>query len=702
MDYAGYCRMLLDMSDEISYIADIESYELLFMTRAAMDFFKLNRPEEYLGKKCYQILQGKESPCDFCTDPGVCENRHHRWTHYVDAIDKWIMFDDYQTLINGRLCRVGTACDITEQKRDSMRLSDNAVTETILLQCIRTLSKTDDFETAVQSFLETLGRFYRADRAYILEVNRDKNAFSNTFEWCYKGVSREIGNIQDVPMEALDDLGAGFSRLDEIYIANIDLIPKDGSLYAAMCNQNIQMLMVTPLNIGGVITGFLGVDNPRVNLERKAILQATADFVVDEIKKRRLMRQLEYTSYTDVLTGTFNRNRYIDDLNRIRKDAPKTFGAMVVDVNGLKRINDLYGHKHGDQLIKRAASVLTEALDEKIYRVGGDEFIVLFPGTDEAELESKAARVKERFLEESDCDVSIGVSWDKGTPNIDKEIFRADERMYAQKKNYYKSLLSEEQLIKSGAAEKVRREIEEGMFVVHYQPQVDMSTGKITGIEALVRKKDSEGGLRMPKRFVHFYEVHGMMPYVDIFVLKKAFDCIKELDLQKRGIALSVNVSQDTLLLPEFLQQMETNCRKHGVDPGCLKLEVAHRAINPGNEELKKVLESVRGAGFKIVLDDFGEGESNLDVLSEIMFDEIKFSKSMSTGVEHKPKAKIMARNMIRLCGEIQEAVCVVEGIENRMQADFFMEHRCMTAQGFYFHRPMCYEDLKVILESGT
>lgn len=698
MEYDGYCRLILDMSDDISYITDVDTYELLFMTRAAMRFFNLKDAEEYQGKKCYQILQGQEKPCEFCIRSGGCENQFHRWTHYVEKIDKWMMFEDFQALIDGKLCRVGTACDITAEKKRSSRLSDSVVMETLLLQCIRILSMTDDLDTAVSAFLETLGRFYRADRAYILEVDKGGETFSNTFEWCRKGVSSERENIQNVPMSELQDLGKSFGNKDNIYYAAIGQLPPDSAMYRVFLEQGIQELLVTPLTIEGRISGFLGVDNPRANLERRGILQATADFVVEELKKRRMLRQLEYTSYTDMLTGAYNRNRYIDDLARIKCDTLQTFGVMIVDVNGLKRINDLYGHKHGDMLIQRAARILLENLREPVYRLGGDEFIILFPDISEKDLEDRLDVIKQRFSEESDCDVSVGVSWENGDFNIDKVIFRADEQMYAQKKSYYRSLLSEEQLINSGAAAKVRREIDDGIFVVHYQPQVDMQSGRIVGVETLVRKRDSEGGLRMPNRFIHFYEAHGMLPYVDIFVLKKAVHCYKALGFKEKGLTISVNVSRDTLLLPEFVRQMEVNCARHNMAPECLKLEVAHKSINPGNAELMKVLHSVRRAGFKLVLDAFGEIGSSLDILAEMEFDEIKFSKSMADGIEQRKQNRIMAGNLIRLCDEIQNAGHVIEGIENERQAAFFKEHHCPVAQGFYYYRPMCSEQLERLL----
>ncbi|MBE5773530.1 MAG: EAL domain-containing protein [Clostridiales bacterium] len=700
MDYSGYCRTLLDSNDAIGYVADVNTYELLYMTEAAMQFFCVDGESAWRGRKCYEVLQGQDAPCDFCTDSGKCPRSFQRWTRYVEKIDKWMMFEDYQTLIGDRLCRVGNARDITAEKKRSARLSDSAVIETILLECIRTLSMTEHLELAVHSFLETLGRFYRADRAYILEIDKDGDSFSNTFEWCRKGISSEMDNIQDVPLDVLDALGKDFVGGDGIWLLFADSVPKHLKLYAAMQAQNITELMVTQLTVDGKNVGFLGVDNPRVNLDRKVLLQATADFVMVELNKRRMLRQLEYTSYTDMLTGCYNRNCYIDDLDRIRESGPETFGAMVVDVNGLKRINDLYGHKQGDLLIRRAADVLRETLDENIYRLGGDEFIVLFPDIGEDEFNACVERLKRRFDEESECDVSIGVSWDKGSPNIDKEIFRADERMYERKKSYYRSLLREEQLISTGAARKVRKEIADGLFVVHYQPQVDMTTGKITGLEALVRKKDGEGGLRMPRRFIHFYEAQGMLPYVDIFVLKQVVACIRELGLQEKGIAASVNVSIDTLLLPEFVKQMEVNCKKHGVDPAFLKLEVAHKAISPGNTALLKVLRSLRRAGFRLALDDFGETGSTLDILTEMEFDEIKFSRTMAGGIEQKPQNRIMARNILRLCAEMQGAVHVIEGVENREQAVFFNENGCHVAQGFYFHRPVCMEGLRELIQN--
>ena len=186
------------------------------------------------------------------------------------------------------------------------------------------------------------------------------------------------------------------------------------------------------------IIGFLGVDNPSANTNDLTLLKSVTFFVMDDIRKRKLFARLEEMSFTDMLTGLGNRNKYISTLEEIEKNPPKTLGIIYMDLNGLKIINDTYGHIYGDEMLKRIAGILINIFKEDVFRIGGDEFVVFCNNTSEEKFKEDIRYLRKIIDLDKDLSVSIGTDWNTGKIMVDKQIARADKFMYAEKKNYYK------------------------------------------------------------------------------------------------------------------------------------------------------------------------------------------------------------------------------------------------------------------------
>ena len=290
MNHEEYGLFILEEASGISYIVDIEKYELIYLTRAGMKAYGLEKKEDYIGKKCYKLLQGLDAPCPFCTNDRLRVGEHLRWDFYNKNINRWFTLDDTLVILDGKKCRVETATDKTEV----VQLSNQLSMETTLVKCLNALVATEDISEGIQSFLEILGKYYGANRAYVFEFDLEKQILDNTFEWCKEGVSAEIDNLQNIPLEVVDDWVKKFKTVGEFYITSLaeDSDPNSDE-YRILEAQGIESLIATPLIKKGEIVGFIGVDDPTQKTDDVSLLRSAADIMMIEIEKHRMTIELE-------------------------------------------------------------------------------------------------------------------------------------------------------------------------------------------------------------------------------------------------------------------------------------------------------------------------------------------------------------------------------------------------------------------------
>lgn len=702
MEHKTYDQLRESLMDSISYVSDMKTHEMLFMSDPAMALFGLQNHEEYRGRKCYQVLHGVDRPCTFCTNNKIAAERSAAWVQYNQRLKKWMLVNDCFNDANDRMLRVETMQEINGRQLWQQELTDQLNMETILLQCIQTLSSNTSMHAALSSFLEMVSRFYCADRAYIFEFNLEKQTLSNTFEWCAEGVSQEINNLQDIPLSVVDDWMVKFRADGEFFISSVDTDLDPESIdYKLLAAQNIDSLMAAPLFSKGVISGFIGVDNPEANLNNINLLRATSDFVAMEIDRRRILQDLEYLSYTDTLTGAYNRHKYVHDLNTRYKNPPQMLGILLVNINGLKSINSTFGQKYGDSIIVKTAKLLLENLTFDVYRIGGDDFIIPCPDIPRDQFILLEQKVRELFKAVPECDVSIGSSWGDTDLDLNTQILRADEQMRAEKQTYYHTAYTGGHLLGSTPASDVLEEIAAGHFLVYYQPKVDLQTKSIIGAEALVRKLDKDGTIVPPGQFIPQYEALNILMHVDLHVLDTALSTVRTLLDRGIDLCISVNFSRSTLIMPDFVSRVLSMCIQHSVPPSNIMLEVTETISTIDRDRLRDLLLEIRQAGLRLSLDDFGSKYSNTSILADIAFDEVKLDKTLVDDICQNTRSRTILKNLMGMCQELEDTLVVAEGIETSDQAELLESFSCDHGQGFHFYRPMPYDQFLSLVNNS-
>lgn len=424
--------------DEYVYVADAETHELIYMNKKALKGYGFQSNEEIVGLKCYEILQGNFAPCSICNNEQLRPGYFKEWEYYNTILKKDFHIKDTVIEDNGRLLRMEIAIDCGNPRRENSE--DYRNMEAALNRAMRVAIGQPTPDQTLEVMLEFLGKVLEADRTYIFEKN-DHNHDDNTYEWVAKGVTPEKDTLQDLPPEICAQWYQKFGENQNIVTENLeDIKEKDPTMYEVLARQNIHSLVVVPLYDDEKVIGFYGVDNPPARYFEYVLelLQIMGHFIVSSVKRRDLVKELEYMSYTDPLTGMGNRyamEKYIADTK-----PEEEIGVVYCDVTGLKRVNDKEGHSAGDRLIRQCCECLKHVFaGQGMFRIGGDEFIVLCRGLQEKELYDKAEELK-ADLKANHVTMAVGAATaTRKAVGEDHLLTEAERRMYQDKAEYYQN-----------------------------------------------------------------------------------------------------------------------------------------------------------------------------------------------------------------------------------------------------------------------
>lgn len=517
---------LINEMSELVYVVDITTYDLLFINRAGKEMFGL---EDISGMKCYRALQGKDRPCEFCTTSRLRPNQFFTWEHTNPLLHRHYLLKDRLIDWEGRRARVEIAFDTTDGETEKINLRNSLAAENLVTECAQILFADSYGNHYIDQVLCKTGTFLESDRAYIFEISG--NTMNNTYEWCASGVEAQIEKLQDVPVNIINRWQNAFRRHKCILIEDTEHVSSESTdEYEILKQQGIHSLIAAPIYSNNIISGYIGVDNYTIQklANAPAILSSIGYFIGAKFEIMKSLRMLKRISYYDTLTELGNRNKFNTDISRIPDLDRQPVGILYLDVNGMKRINDEFGHYRGDATLRKTANKIKRLFrSEYTYRIGGDEFVIICVGTGEAEFDRKAYELRLSFKDEKDYTVSIGKYWSENNEDVLHILYRADELMYRDKKDFYhgRALSGRyrhglDDTLNLTQPDVLRKMMEAGKFPVYYQPKFSLKTHEFIGAEALVRCEFTPGNFIPPNNFVPLLEESRLICLLDFHVFQ--------------------------------------------------------------------------------------------------------------------------------------------------------------------------------------
>ena len=694
---------LLNEISELVYVSDPETYELLFVNQTGCQTLHL---ENYKHKKCYEVLQGKTSPCEFCTNDRLCDDNFYTWEFTNPSIGRHFLLKDKIIQWRGKTARMEIAFDITERELQKQELKNMLDVQTLITNCVRMLYAVDDLDQTINAVLTQIDEFLVSDRAYVFEIKDE--LMNNTHEWTAPGISPQLEKLQQLDLSLISDWLPFFEKNDCIIIDDVEQLQKTNtSAYATLHAQEITSLIAAPIFLDNKLAGYIGIDNYDSEKIKNSsyLLLSMSIFLSYAIRHRNHVDMLHRLSYHDLLTNALNRNAFMDVLSQFRPGQYASAGIIYIDINGMKEINDFYGHHQGDKiLITTVAKVFNLFKPDELFRIGGDEFVIITYDLTETDFYEKFNLLRNIFCEKTNLPFSIatGSCWVKSPSDLNSLLQQADSAMYADKKKFYygKEKTSRyrhnlDDILNLANYSALQEALTAGQFCIYFQPKISLDTEEFIGSEALIRYINQAGEIIAPNNFIPILEEARLIKMLDLYVFEevcKQINIWKERKLRVKPV--SINLSRSTLSYHFLADQLLALITKHNIDISLLELEVTETAEVDNQLVFSQALEKLKEYGFSISIDDFGVRNASLSLFTTINFDILKLDRSLVKTLAQNQKARILIRSLAVICSDLGIKL-IAEGVETLEQLDILKELRCNEVQGYLFSKPLPLNDFE-------
>jgi diguanylate cyclase (GGDEF)-like protein/PAS domain S-box-containing protein len=452
-------------------------------------------------------------------------------------------------------------------------------------------------------------------------------------------------------------------------------------------------------------------------LDEQGEIQRYISIRTDITERKELEEQAAFFAYYDDLTGLPNRRKFNKDLsekmNSLQNGKEAELSVIFLDLDRFKYINDTKGHTFGDFVLKTVVHLMAGQLGSKarMYRLGGDEFTIIFESSSYREIQQQANRLLTLFKspllfadEEFFLSLSMGISvYPFHGDNIEMLVKNADVAMYRAKDiggnrvEYYSNDLSEDIQKEMSLENELRKAIDREEFTLVYQPKMNLKTNQISGLEALIRWNHPDIGHISPAEFIPLAEKTGLIIPISEFVIRTVSKHI--LEWKEAGLPLlrvAINISPILFVEHNLANTISQVFNQSTITPSNLELEITESAmVDPFRAH--KTLSQLKALGLHISIDDFGTGYSSLSHLKRFPIDTLKIDCSFIGEIGKSEADDALVKTIIDIAHNLKLNV-VAEGIETREQLNFLSKYQCSEGQGYLFYRPLSNPELKELL----
>ncbi len=580
-----------------------------------------------------------------------------------------------------------------------------------------------NFDEKIASILAQCGPLVQCEQVYLTLHSREPGAGPLCWQWkaentpcqrpaCEQGMPLFARYLrQEAPGQAL------------LAVSDVDSLPPQAEeIKSHLKALGVGGFLFLPIRKNGEELGCLSFATARTDMDWQRnpplFLSIIANTIADTVAKLEDLRRIEWIAYHDDLTGLPNRLLFKQKLGQAIADAQRAggqVGVALLDLDAFKTINDALGHEAGDELLTKVAGVIARHLREQdtLARFGGDEFVLLLNQVTAGQLEQMAQTTLNAIQQpvvvqgqEFFVTGSMGLAlYPQDGTDAETLMKNADVAMYEAKtlgRNRYalcSPLLKNKALNNAKLTSLLYRALEREQLALHYQPQVEMETGTIVGVEALLRWKLPDQGYVSPAAFIPLAEQTGLIQTIGLWVLETT--CRQNKAWQAMGfppVRMAVNISVQQLKNRGFVCQVAGVLGETGLSPASLELEVTESVANSGTDNMVELMERLKTLGVSLAIDDFGTQYSSLGRLKMMPIDRIKMDMQFVRGITSSDKDRAIAQGIIDLAKSLNMKI-LAEGVETDAQLGFLKQQACDEIQGYYYYKPMPAEEMERIFQ---
>jgi diguanylate cyclase (GGDEF)-like protein len=571
-----------------------------------------------------------------------------------------------------------------------------------------------NFTENIKYLLKTSCEFFLVDRTYICLFDLDHKTFSCLQDYCRPGIESSQDRIQNI---SIDSSHWRMEKIlgNELFVAS-DISKLPEFVNAELINMDVKFprsQLIAPIASKEKIIGFWGLETETRIQEWQDdhlnFAKIIANILGDTISRIDAEKELSYLAHYDEITKLANRNLFTNYLyfSMVKQEFTDTYlGIIFLDLDSFKTVNNTVGHEMGDELLFLVGEKIKSLVDKSdlVSRFSGDEFLIMISHVkNKDEMAGIAEKLMNLFNEpfilkgqEFFMTASAGIAlypMDGGDPEA--LIMNADIAKYKAKEKGRNQYL----LCSADMKEAVNRQnqltnflyraLEKGELFINYQPQVSLSTGKVTGVESLLRWQHPELGLISPGVVIPLAEKTSLINPIGEWVLETA--CRQNKAWQDMGmepILMAVNISASQFKNPNLISQIESILKKTGLKPEYLEVEITESTAILELSEIIWKLNGLKKIGVSIAIDDFGTEYSSLGRLKMLPLDRLKMDKQFVDGIGSNHKDQAIAKAIIQLGKSLGLSV-VAEGVEDEKQVSFLKTSQCDLIQGYYYYKPL-------------
>ena len=666
-----------DLLQDIICIIDEESLEIVYINKVGIEKFGKLRKKQ----KCYEYFYNFNNPCkncpyaigETCLKDKTIGHYHSRRTIIEICNKKYILIVLYDT---------------EDIENKVINNKDKALYEK-LLSGMSDVNIEDKIEAQIKHTLVIIKDIFKAKSVTLLRKPKTKDFPTITVkdddykDFVYNPIMKTSIYNDD---EISDEL---FSN-NYVLIETESLKEKYPSEYLEIRNDGITNFGLMIWNIDDYRFDMV-IENYKIDVEDERVYKVIYSYLLFALKSFLYNQGLYRLSNKDLLTNLYNRNKYNNDMQEYSKNTHDRVGVLFLDLDKLKVINDSFGHTHGDKLIRDTSSVLKECFDfADIYRMGGDEFIVIAKNCEFIKFNNAAIKLR-NLLGEQNIFASYGICYEQIDAIISNMVDIAENEMYIYKrKNHeeYNFDIQKEKFIND-----FREEVKQGKYFILLQSKMNPYTNEISGAEALIRYQ-GESKIEYPNSFIPLFEKNNCIDLLDYFMIEHVCMIQKTLKEQYHKIVpISVNISKSTLLMNHFEKYLINTLNKYGLNHEDISLEITERS-NVSSEDILLYGSKIQKHGIVLEIDNFGTSFTNLSFINANVFSVLKIDRSLICHLIDNEITYKLIDFVIEECHK-KNILILAEGVELESEMNLVKKLGVDLVQGYYYEKPMLVVDFE-------